>query len=108
MKLKPNALDIGLKPEILNLLTTIFKTYEAVETVVLYGSRAKGTYHAGSDIDITLTGEKLNDSLVGRIEEDIDNLLLPYSFDISLWSQIDNAELRAHIEHVGIIIYQRL
>lgn len=108
MKSKVDALNIGIKPEILNLVTAVFKTYEAIETVVLYGSRAKGTYHAGSDIDITLTGGKLNDSMVGRIEEDIDNLLLPYSFDISLWSQIDNADLRAHIERVGIIIYQRL
>jgi predicted nucleotidyltransferase len=108
MKSKPDALTIGLKPEILNLLTAVFTSYEALDTVVLYGSRAKGTYHAGSDIDITLTGENLNDSLVGKIEEDIDNLLLPYSFDISLWSQIDNAELRMHIERVGIVIYQRL
>jgi uncharacterized protein len=100
MKSKVDALNIGIKPEILNLLTAVFKTYEAIETVVLYGSRAKGTYHAGSDIDITLTGEKLNDSMIGRIEDDIDNLPLPYSFDISLWSQIDNADLRAHIERV--------
>ncbi|MGB4407002.1 MAG: nucleotidyltransferase domain-containing protein [Sphaerochaeta sp.] len=108
MKSKPEALNIGLKPEILNLLNAVFNAYEALDTVVLYGSRAKGTYHAGSDIDITLKGENLKDSLVGKIEEDIDNLLLPYTFDISLWSQIDNAELRAHIERVGIIIYQRL
>ncbi len=106
MKSKPEVQIIGLKPEILNPLTAIFPSYEALDTVVLYGSRAKGTYHAGSDIDITLAGENLNDSLVGKIEEDIDNLL-PYSFDISLWSQIDNAELRMHIERVGIIIYQR-
>ncbi len=108
MKSKPDALNTGLKPNILNLLNEVFNSYEAIETVVLYGSRAKGTYHAGSDIDITIKGEHVKDSLVGKVEEDIDNLLLPYSFDISSWSQIDNAQLRAHIERVGIIIYQRL
>lgn len=108
MKSKPEAPIPGLKPEILKLLTMVFTSYEELEAVVLYGSRAKGTYHAGSDIDITLQGENLNDTLVGKIEGEIDNLLLPYSFDISLWSQIDNAELRKHIERMGIIIYQRL
>ena len=108
MKSKPEVLTLGLKPEILNQLSAVFTSYEELEAVVLYGSRAKGTHHALSDIDITLQGENLNDSLVGKIEEEIDNLFLPYSFDISLWSQIDNSELREHIERVGIIIYQRL
>jgi len=108
MKSKPDELNTGLKPKIFNLLNEVFSTYEAIDTVVLYGSRAKGTYHAGSDIDITITGKNFKNSLVGKIEDDIDNLLLPYSFDISSWSQIDNDELRAHIERVGIIIYQGL
>lgn len=107
MKPKPDALDIGLGPGILQKLDGVFAAYGGIEAVVLYGSRAKGTYHAGSDIDITFKGEKITDSLVGKIEEDIDDLLLPYTFDISSWAQIDNAELRGHIERVGIVIYQK-
>ncbi len=106
MKSKPDALDIGLKPEVLNKLNKVFDSYEGIEAVVLYGSRAKGTFHAGSDIDITIKGEEITDSLIGNIEDDIDDLLLPYSFDISSWAQIDNAELRAHIERVGMVIYR--
>jgi len=45
--------------------------------------------------------------LVGKIAEEIDDLLLPYSFDISLWTQIDNPDLLAHIERVGIVMYQK-
>jgi uncharacterized protein len=108
MQSKPDALDIGLKPEVLQKLNKVFDTYEEIETVVLYGSRAKGTYHAGSDIDITIKGEKITDSLIGNIENDIDDLLLPYSFDISSWAQIDNTELREHIERVGIVIYSSI
>lgn len=107
MKSKPDASDIGLKPEILNRLNAVFSVYQEVEAVILYGSRAKGTYHAGSDIDITIKGKHITDSLVGRIEEDVDDLLLPYSFDISSWNRIDNADLRAHIKRVGVVIYQR-
>lgn len=97
MKPKPDALDIGLGPGILQKLNGVFDTYEGIEAVVLYGSRAKGTYHAGSDIDITIKGEKITDSLVGKIGEDLDDLLLPYTFDISSWARIDNAELRGEL-----------
>lgn len=106
MKSKPDAFAFGLKPEILQQLATIFQAYENVGSVVLYGSRAKGTYHARSDIDLTIKGDCITDSLIGKIEEEVDDLLLPYSFDISSWQQIDNPELREHIKRVGVVIYQ--
>ncbi|MCK9288529.1 MAG: nucleotidyltransferase domain-containing protein [Sphaerochaetaceae bacterium] len=106
MKSKPDVLDIGLKPEVLHKLNKVFDTYKGIESVILYGSRAKGTYHAGSDIDITIKGEGISDTMIGNIENDIDDLLLPYSFDISSWAHLDNAALRAHIERVGIVIYR--
>ena len=107
MIIKPDATKFGLKPEILGQLNRLFISHPEIDTVVLYGSRAKGTYHPGSDIDITIKGEHVSDSLVGKLAEEIDELLLPYSFDISAWSQIDNPDLLAHIERVGIVMYQK-
>jgi len=104
---KPDAKELGLRPEILDQLDILFKSYKEIDAVILYGSRAKGTYRPSSDIDITIKGEHFEDSLVGKLAEEIDDLLLPYSFDISSWSQIDNPDLLAHIERVGIIIYQK-
>jgi predicted nucleotidyltransferase len=107
MTRKPDAKNFGLKPEILRQLNRLFISHPEIDTVVLYGSRAKGTYHPGSDIDITIKGEHVSDSLIGKLVEEIDDLLLPYSFDISAWSQIDNPDLLDHIERVGVVIYQR-
>lgn len=107
MKSRPDSVAFGLKPEIFQQLSTIFQAYENIDSVVLYGSRAKGTYHAGSDIDLTIKGDHITNSLVGKVEEEIDDLLLPYSFDISSWQQIDNLALREHIERVGVVIYQK-
>ena len=107
MNIKPDANKFGLKPGILGQLNRLFISHPEIDTVVLYGSRAKGTYHPGSDIDITIKGEHVSDSLVGKLAEEIDELLLPYSFDISAWSQIDNPDLLAHIERVGIVMYQK-
>jgi uncharacterized protein len=107
MKSSLNAASFGLTPEILHSLHRIFQSYGEITTVVLYGSRAKGTFHAGSDVDITMKGDHITDRLVGKVEDDVDELFLPYTFDISSWDMIDNGDLRSHIERVGIVIYQK-
>lgn len=96
----------GLKPYIIEAIKSVFLRYPAIEKVVLYGSRAKGDYTNGSDIDLTCLGEGLTLSLIHQIENDIDDLLLPYSFDISIYQQIDNENLLAHIERVGVVFYE--
>lgn len=103
-----NAETFGLTPEILRSLHRIFQSYGEITSVLLYGSRAKGTFHAGSDVDITIQGDGITDSLVGKIEDDVDELFLPYTFDISSWDLIDNRDLRSHIERVGVVIYRKL
>jgi uncharacterized protein len=77
---------------------------------VVYGSRAKGNYKPGSDIDITLfpaPGTTIDHRELGDIEEEIDDLLLPYMVDLSVFDHIDNAALREHIERVGRVLYER-
>jgi hypothetical protein len=67
----------------------------------------KGTHRNESDIDLTLLGSELTYSLLNRIETEIDNLLLPYTVDLSLYSHIDSADLFDHIQRVGKLFYQR-
>ncbi|MFM5482282.1 nucleotidyltransferase domain-containing protein [Aeromonas veronii] len=83
----------------------VFAKYPEIDSVILYGSRAKGNYTNGSDIDLTLCGEKLNFSLLCCIANELDDLLLPYTFDISLFKQIDNQDLLDHIKRVGVVFY---
>jgi uncharacterized protein len=100
-------MSYGLTEKILTDICVVFSHYPALEKVILYGSRAKGTYRNGSDIDLTCVGETLNLSILYKIELEIDDLLLPYTFDISIMSQISNPDLIAHIERVGKVIYER-
>lgn len=95
----------GLKQQTIEQINSVFTRYPEVEQVILYGSRAKGTYKNGSDIDLTLKGRDLNLNVINKISDDIDELLLPYSFDISIFSQISNADLIDHINRVGIVFY---
>lgn len=97
----------GLTKETVQNITSVFEEFPQIEKVILYGSRAKGNYKRGSDIDLTLMGENLNLTVVNKIEMAIDDLLLPYSFDISIFQQIVNPELKDHIERVGITFYSK-
>jgi predicted nucleotidyltransferase len=98
----------GLKNETINFIQQILASYPEVEKAILYGSRAKGNYRVGSDIDLTLLGDKLNLSILHKIENDFDELFLPYKIDVSLHKQIQNKELLEHIERVGKVFYEIL
>jgi len=77
------------------------------EEVLFYGSRAKGNFKPGSDVDLTLKGEKLTLKLLNKISLDLDALLLPYSFDISIFHQITNPDLIEHTKRVGAVFYKK-
>jgi len=81
---------------------TIFST-QGVEKVILYGSRAKGNYREGSDIDLTIKGDLVFGDLV-KLSANLDNLNLPWKIDLSLYNLITNKELLDHIDRIGITI----
>ncbi len=97
----------GLKDIELQKLGEVFASNERIDRVVLYGSRAKGNNKPFSDVDITMIGENLTHTDLNRISLAIDDLLLPYQFDISIFRTLKNEDLIAHIHRVGITIYER-
>lgn len=97
----------GLSADVIARLRHVFARYPEIERVVVYGSRAKGNYHEGSDIDLTLEGEAIDLSLMLKLENEVDDLLLPYQLDLSLLAHIDDPDLRAHIARVGQVLYDR-
>ena len=96
----------GLEESTINKIIAVFAKYTQIEKILLYGSRAKGNYRNGSDIDLTLIGDQLNYSQLSSIESDIDDLFLPYSFDISIFKDIDNPDLVDHINRIGVVLYE--
>ena len=81
--------------------------FPEVEKAVLYGSRAEGTHRPGSDIDLTLYGSGLGQSLLARIDEELDDLLLPYQMDLLLFASLTHPALLDHIRRVGVVLYER-
>ena len=103
----PGAASMGLSAATLGAICATLAQFPQVAQAVLYGSRAKGNFKPGSDIDLTLRGDGLTLSLLGDIDAALDDLLLPYEIDLSIYEQLDHAELVAHIDRVGRVIYQK-
>lgn len=99
--------EFGLPDTTLKAIRTILSAFPMVERAVLYGSRAKGNFRPGSDIDLTLMGAELDLDLLGRIAGRLEESSIPYKVDLSLWDQLDHSALREHIERVGLVFYER-
>jgi predicted nucleotidyltransferase len=97
----------GLSDATVAKIRGVLARFPTVERAVLYGSRAKGNYKPGSDIDLTLFGENMTASQLGDIAEELDDLLLPYTIDLSIFDHLGHSDLRDHIERVGQVFYER-
>ncbi len=96
----------GLKETQRRAIAHVLSHYPQVIEAHLYGSRALGSYREGSDIDLTLLGE-IDLTTLNCISLELDDLLLPYEIDLSVFDEIENAELREHIQRVGQVFYRR-
>lgn len=97
----------GLKDEVIEKINIVFRNFPNVERAILYGSRAMGRHRYNSDIDLTLLGSGLDLKTLSRIETDLDDLLLPYKIDLSVFDHIDNPDLIDHIRRMGKVFYQQ-
>ena len=97
----------GLKDETIKKITSVFAKYSEIDEVIIYGSRSKGNYRVGSDIDITMFGKELNESIRSRIINEIDDLNTPYLFDISIFSELHSPDLQDHITRIGQVFYKK-
>lgn len=95
----------GLSVATLDKLNSVFARHDAIDAVLIYGSRAKGNYRPGSDIDLTIKGSEIPFAEFMQIKDQIDDLMLPYTLDLSQYRQLENADLIAHIDRVGVEIY---
>lgn len=94
----------GLPLAAIEKLRAVFKAHPKVKSVLLYGSRAKGNYRTGSDIDLCIENEITLDELL-KIDSEIDDLLLPWSVDLSLYQKIENPQLQESIKKTGVLFY---
>ena len=99
-------INTGLNDSDKKKIHSVLNLHPEIEKAILFGSRAKGNYKPASDIDLTLVGNDLTLTIQQKIEIELDDLLLPYKFDISIFHTITSNELLDHIERVGQVFFK--
>ena len=82
----------------------LLKQQQGIDQVLLYGSRAMGRNHSGSDVDLCLVAPSLQLEDLLLLGARLDDLLLPWRFDLQLKHRIDHPGLLDHIERVGVAL----
>ena len=98
----------GLPDAAIKKICAVLGRHPQVQQAILYGSRAKGTHKRGSDIDLTLRGgTDMTLPVLYRIMDELDDLLLPYTIELSIYANIDDPDVKAHIHRVGHVFYEQ-
>lgn len=95
----------GLSDGTLQKILNVLCQFSSIERGFIYGSRAKGNYKQGSDIDLCLIAPTMDLSSKFKLETNLDDLLLPYKIDLTLFHKIENQNLKEHILRVGKLVY---
>lgn len=99
-------MEFGLSENIINILKNFFTNFSEVEEVKVYGSRAKGNYRKGSDIDFAIYGD-IDYDLLSKITSEIDELPTPYKYDITGYKTLEHQGLKEHIDRLGKVFYKK-
>ena len=98
-------MDNGIPERTINELLNYFESKPEIEKVVLYGSRAKGNFHIGSDIDFAIWTDAHDK--ISSILDDLENLPTPYKFDVTDYKILSHQGMKNSIDNDGFLFYQK-
>lgn len=97
----------GLSDTVISDICSVFRKHTNIEKVLIFGSRAKGTYSEGSDIDLAAIGEDISFNQLMDINIQIEDLGLLYKVDVIDYNKHINTPIGNHIIRVGLPFYCR-
>lgn len=100
-------MPFGLSDSVIVKINSVFEKNPQIKRVIIYGSRAKGNYKEGSDIDLCIKDSVLTMSNLISLSVQLDELMLPYEIDLSDYNKLTNDELVEHIERVGKVLWEK-
>lgn len=97
----------GLDEADLSYIIAALQQFPEIQRAFIFGSRVKGTYKRGSDIDIAIAGPSITFATVSKLHALLEEQgHLPYFIDIVHYEDIKNPTLKEHIDRVGQLIYE--
>jgi len=99
-------MKFGLSESVIKELHDVFRRYANIEKVLIFGSRSKGNYRAGSDIDLAIVGKDIDYKQLLDVQCDIEDLDLLYTVDLLDYQKKKGTPIGAHIDRVGKVFYE--
>ena len=96
----------GLSDTVIKELQDVFRRHANIEKVLIFGSRSKGNFREGSDIDLALIGNGIDYRQLLEILCEIDDLELLYSVDLLDYQKKKGTPIGDHIDRVGQVFYE--
>lgn len=103
--LENRTLSFGLSTEILDALRLVFSQFSEIDRVLIYGSRARGDFRSGSDIDLAVVAPAMTPSDFSRLWMVLDDLPIIFRLDVSLWHETTDQQLKNNMLADGISLY---
>ncbi len=97
-------MDFGLTEEQYKSTKDLFLQYPEITLVKIFGSRAMGNFRPNSDVDLVCWGVT-DELLISEILAQLDELPMPYLFDLQSYENIQHPQLKQHINKHGKIFY---
>ncbi len=95
----------GLEKHIIDMILAQMSDHKEICDIIIFGSRAKGTFKKGSDIDLVVKGKNISFELVAGLKTKFNQKMqIPYHVDVVHYESISNSDLIDHIDKVGISI----
>lgn len=99
-------MKFGLSDNVIKELHDVFRQYTDIEKVLIFGSRSKGNYRDGSDIDLAVVGKNLDYQRLLAISTALDDIGLLYKIDLIDYNKSIGTPVGDHISRVGQLFYQ--
>ncbi len=99
--------EFGISDKSWFILLKVIASFDEIERALIFGSRAKGNYKKGSDIDLAIDGQRVDASLGLDLSSKLnEGSSIPYFVDVVVVNGLQNAKLTEHIERIGKEIYK--
>lgn len=98
-------MQYGLSDSTIEKIRGVLSAFGKIDKAILFGSRAKGTYKPGSDIDLAVFGNNIGLEEHNSLANLLDDLLLPYKIDVIVYTRINSEALKVHIARAGKLFF---
>jgi len=98
---------IGFENKVIESMRYVFGKYPQIEQVKIYGSRANGTFHEKSDVNLVIMGPPLDPFDLAKVMMDLDDNIVSCRVDLKNYQTLNNPKLMAKIDAEGVLLFDR-